>query len=98
MQLGRPRRDALLGVLPAAGARTRQEEATMSRERELTLDDRARWGDCPVCQAKDGEYCHADVGVQMGQHVDGSRMKDGEGAHLARLQKAPSVVREVAVR
>lgn len=30
-----------------------------------------------------------------GAHVDGSRMRDGEGVHLARLQAAPFRVREV---
>lgn len=65
------------------------------RERELTFDDRARWGVCPVCQAADGEWCHALVGFQIGTHTDGSRMLDGEGAHLARLQAAPLRVKEV---
>ena len=67
------------------------------RERELTFDERMKWGNCPVCEAADGEYCHAAVGIQLGRRVDGKTMKDGEGAHLARLNKAPSKVREVAI-
>lgn len=65
------------------------------RERELTFDERARWGDCPVCKAPDGEPCCADVGMQLGVRVDGRRMRDGEGVHVGRLQKAPFRVREV---
>ena len=65
------------------------------RERDLTPEERLVWGDCPVCPAKDGEPCHADVGFQVGVRVDGRRMKDGQGAHLGRLQKAPLRVKEV---
>ena len=63
--------------------------------RELSFDDRARWGECPVCHAPHGTFCYADVGIQLGQRVDGRPMKDGEGAHLGRLQNAPHRVREV---
>lgn len=63
--------------------------------RELSFDERARWGTCPVCKAEHGQPCHADVGIQMGTHVDGSRMRDGEGAHMGRLQNAPDRVKEV---
>ncbi len=63
--------------------------------RELTTDERFKWGTCPVCEATHGEYCRADVGLQLGVRVDGRRMRDGEGAHLARLNKAPFNVREV---
>lgn len=66
------------------------------RERDTTQAERFTWGDCPVCKAADGEHCHADVGLQLGQKVDGSRMKDGEGVHVARLQAAPKRVRLVA--
>lgn len=67
----------------------------MPRERDLSFDERSRWGECPVCKAPDGEHCRADVGVQLGHKPDGSRMRDGEGTHLARLQAAPHRVREV---
>lgn len=65
------------------------------RTRELTAEERFTWGDCSVCGAKDGEHCHADVGVQLGVRVDGTRMQDGEGAHLARLERAPLKVQMV---
>lgn len=68
---------------------------SMSRERELTLDEQMRWGECPVCEAADGEPCRANVGLQVGVRLDGRRMRDGEGVHLRRLQWAPQRVREV---
>lgn len=49
-----------------------------------------------MCHAKPGEFCYADVGLQLGVRGDGRRMKDGEGAHVARLQRAPLKVRVVA--
>lgn len=64
--------------------------------RELTFDERATWGECPVCHAKAGEWCYADAGLQLGVRGDGQRMKDGEGAHLRRLRRAPLKVRLVA--
>lgn len=67
------------------------------RERDLSFEDRMRWGECPVCKAPDGTACYAAVGVQLGQRVDGRPMQDGEGAHLARLTNAPFRVREVPV-
>ena len=63
--------------------------------RELTNDERMKWGDCPICHATHGEYCRADVGIQLGVKVDGSRMRDGEGCHTRRLMDAPFQVREV---
>lgn len=65
------------------------------RERELSLQERFVWGECPICHAPDGEPCSADVGLQFGVRVDGQRMKDGDGAHMGRLQLAPFRVREV---
>ena len=64
--------------------------------REAKIAERLTWGECPVCHAKPGEFCHADVGLQFGVRADGSRMKDGEGAHIARLQRAPLKVRLAA--
>lgn len=69
----------------------------MARERGLTIGERMQWGDCPVCEAKDGESCHADVGLQLGVRADGRRMRDGEGVHMGRLQRAPMRVREVGI-
>ena len=63
--------------------------------RELSFEERAKWGTCKVCGAKHGEWCHAAVGLQLGRRMDGRAMQDGEGAHLARLQAAPDKVREV---
>lgn len=62
-------------------------------ERKLTFDERATWGDCPVCKAPDGEPCHPEVGFPIGLNVKGERPKDG--VHLGRLNAAPSRVREV---
>lgn len=63
--------------------------------RELTFEDRAKWGICPTCQAQHGEWCHAEVGMQLGVNVNGSRLQTGQGAHLSRLKQAPFNVREV---
>jgi len=69
----------------------------LTGEKELTFDERARWGECPICKAQPGEYCFATVGLQLGTRADGNRMQDGDGVHMARLQKAPSKVKLVAV-
>lgn len=66
------------------------------RERDLSFEERARWGECPICQAPDGWPCCADVGFQFGVKANGDRMQAGDGAHLGRLQRAPFRVREVA--
>jgi hypothetical protein len=65
------------------------------RTRVLTFEERIRWGDCPICEAKDGEPCHAEVGLQLGTRADGSRIPTGAGVHLGRLERAPIRVREV---
>jgi len=70
-------------------------ETVSGPRRELTQDERFVWGACPVCKAPHGTPCHADVGMQLGVRVDGRRMRDGEGVHVARLQHAPEFVREV---
>ena len=67
----------------------------MPEARETTYEERATWGICPVCGAGDGEWCHAEIGAQLGVLLDGRRMQTGEGAHLARLQKAPMRVQLV---
>lgn len=68
----------------------------LQASRETTMDERLKWGVCPVCGAKPGEYCRADVGLQLGVKADGTRMKDGEGAHVARLQRSPLKVKLVS--
>lgn len=62
--------------------------ATMSNERirEVSFNERARWGECPVCGAKDGEACDSN------HPYDGARLGR---THLGRLQRAPFKVKEV---
>jgi len=64
--------------------------------RETTFEERATWGACPVCAAQHGEWCHAEVGAQLGVRAGGGRMNTGDGAHLARLRNAPMRVKLVA--
>lgn len=63
------------------------------RKRELSFQERATWGECPVCKAEDGEPCHPEIGFALGLNVDGS--PPAYGAHLGRLQRAPLQVKEV---
>lgn len=65
------------------------------RERDLTYTERATWGECPVCHAKDGYLCHSDVGIALGRTVSGDLPPDG--VHLGRIQRAPKRVRELPV-
>jgi hypothetical protein len=61
--------------------------------RELTFDERATWGNCLVCGAEHGEWCHAEIGVQLGSTIGGGRLKTGQGAHMGRIQAAPHKVK-----
>lgn len=63
--------------------------------RELSYDERATWGECPVCKAKHGEWCNGLVGVSLGRNVNGDIPE--HGVHLGRLQEAPLKVAEVPV-
>lgn len=63
--------------------------------RELSPDERMRWGKCPVCHAEHGEPCDSSVGIPLGRNVYGE--VPTEGAHLGRLNAAPMRVREVPV-
>lgn len=63
--------------------------------RDATYEERATWGTCPVCQAGPGQWCHAEVGVQLGRTVSGAPLQTGKGAHLARLKLAPTRVKLV---
>lgn len=67
----------------------------MKSIRETTFEERATWGECPVCNAPDGQWCSSAIGIQLGQSVSGNRLKDGDGVHLARLQRAPMRVQLV---
>ncbi len=53
----------------------------------LTIDERAIWGDCPVCGAKHGEPCDPTQGVSLG--VSAEFAETGPCAHAARLLNAP---------
>ena len=68
----------------------------MQIERELTYDERATYGECPVCHAKHGEWCDGNIGVPLGQSVSG--YPTSNGVHLGRIQRAPMAVREVPIR
>lgn len=70
-------------------------ERELQEGRETTIEERQVWGTCPVCKAGPGEWCHAEVGVQLGIRADGQRMQTGDGAHLARLRTAPMRVKVV---
>jgi hypothetical protein len=43
----------------------------MPTERVLTFEERATWGEGPVCHAPDGEHCYPEVGLQLGVKADG---------------------------
>lgn len=49
----------------------------MIRHRELTYQERATWGQCPICQAEPGVAC-TDAAFNQKQ-----------GVHLGRLIRAP---------
>lgn len=65
-------------------------------ERDLTYDERATWGQCPVCQAKHGEWCDGTRGMFAALSTLGGRIVDN-GVHLGRLQQAPRRVRQVEI-
>lgn len=56
--------------------------------KELTYEERATWGDCPVCKVGHGEWCNGDVGISLGLNVMGEPPE--KGVHISRLQKAPT--------
>lgn len=61
--------------------------------RELTYEQRATWGKCPVCLAPHGERCNGVGSPQLGHSVNGGPIH--QGVHLGRIQRAPIRVREV---
>lgn len=64
--------------------------------RELTYDERATWGTCPVCAAEHGKFCNSSIGIPLGRNVNGDIPE--RGVHLVRLQNAPFRVKTVAYR
>lgn len=66
------------------------------RVRDLSFDERARWGKCPVCDQEDGEPCLSFVGIALGRNINGETPPGG--AHLGRLQRAPFKVQEIGIR
>ncbi len=66
----------------------------MSTERDTTIEERMKWGECPVCKAKHGEFC-LPVGLVMGVKANGSPLGQGDGVHVQRISKAPMRVKLV---
>ena len=61
---------------------------------ETTYEQRATWGECPVCHAQHGEPCDGNIGFALGTTASGERPIDG--AHLGRLQNAPKFLTMIA--
>ena len=61
---------------------------------ELFYEERAVWGECPVCHAKPGQKCYPTC-FFLGLTVGGLPPEDG--AHLGRLQRAPFKIEIVRV-
>lgn len=71
-----------------------EPETIQEGVRELTFDERAVWGTCPVCKAGPGTRCDWSVGILAALYMH----QNPRGAHLGRLQAAPLRVRVEAVR
>jgi len=56
---------------------------------ELSYEERATWGTCPICDAKHGEKCNGDFGIQLGS------ARPVDGVHLGRLIDAPNRVKTI---
>jgi hypothetical protein len=55
--------------------------------KQLTYEERATWGTCPVCEAQHGKQCEAAPADIDYFQFDGAF--SGFGAHAARLYNAP---------
>lgn len=69
------------------------EHKSADHVRELTYEERATWGECPVCHVSHGQRCDGNVGIALGRTVNGGLPTDG--VHMGRLRQAPMKVREV---
>ncbi len=54
--------------------------------KKLTMEERAVWGTCPVCEAPEGVACGLLAGLEDGEE---------DGTHVARLVNAPAYGAEV---
>ena len=61
--------------------------------RDLSFNERATWGECPVCHAPHGRNCDPSVGIPLGLNARGEPAHGG--AHLGRLNNAPFRVKLV---
>ena len=50
---------------------------------ELTYDERATYGTCPVCKKGPSQWCDGSMGLSFGGQMP------EHGVHLGRLQAAP---------
>lgn len=66
----------------------------MMKIRELTTDERMRWGECPICHAKDGDLCDSSIESNGGVSI-GWVGPIQEVVHLDRIRAAPFRVSEV---
>ncbi len=51
----------------------------------LTIEERAVWGTCPVCGARQGRPCKLTAGIQISPNNEFGEF----GTHPARLYNAP---------
>jgi len=58
------------------------------RVKDLTYEERATWGECPVCKVGHGEWCNGDFGISLGLNMRGNPPE--KGVHIVRLQMAPT--------
>ena len=63
--------------------------------KELTYEEQATWGECPVCHSKHGEWCDGAKGIVFGLTAGGNL--PASGVHLGRLQRAPFKVKTVPI-
>lgn len=73
----------------------RHREHIMVNRRSLTYEERAVWGICPICREAPGVPCDKDFGIGVFNPL-GMRLSQG-GAHMARLEAAPTEIQEEEV-